>query len=161
MTTVADILRPLAECTVRRTVVVGTLEALPKTAGALLDVLPLEEQEVLDPRFDVLRRPINPDDWVRGMPGRGTVEVNGKAWELDASLGAIVRAVAACGLVLTYLSLDHARLESLTYRKGAFAWTPSWVGDGDTPEEATARALVVAWRDEKVASLKSEESQPW
>ena len=104
-----------------------------------------------DPRFEALRRPIFASDYVSG-PGIMGVLVDGRPWTLDASLGAIVRAAAACGWAVRVWRLRGAEEASeMPYRADVtdiprnhtdpriLFWAP-----GATPEEAAARALAAA-----------------
>ena len=141
---VEEILRPLAEQKIRQWLKVRAVsfsDPLPRIDEPLFE-------EVPDPRFEALRL-------LRGLAGlqgfwRG---------EIAASLGAIVRAAAACGL---NIHLFHparwpqgvaaqewtARLDNWKFEEDVF---PVGMAAGATPEETAARALVAAVRDEKAA----------
>ena len=107
---------------------------------------------VPDRRFEVLRRP-NSHWRVQGQQNTFYAWLGG----IDASLGAIVRAAAACGLSVHLFHPARwpqgvaaqewtARLSNWKYEEDV---SPSVLAEGATPEEAAARALVAAWNDEK------------
>ena len=128
---VEDILRPLAEWRIPCTHHLG--ESCECEDGQL------------DPRFEALRRRMTDAEWVTltwpDVRDPSRVEYVSRQWIIDTSLGAIVRAAAACGLgTITFWYHNdcwHVRLGDMC----------SW--DAATPEEALARALVAAVGDEK------------
>lgn len=120
---VADILRPLVEATVE--------DVRP-------DEVPFPRSVLIpDPRFDALRLILDPEDYATPPSWEDTSRL------IDASLGAIVRAAAACGYMTTRKVLE-ALLDWYDEQHGG---VPQ-----QSPEEAAARALVAAWRDEKAHS---------
>ena len=139
---VEAILRPLVEATVvcpecsgtgqRWVIGQGTVrnnEERTQTVAGCPTTLP-------DPRFEALRLGRYQDAGGGAIPG----------WRIDASLGAIHRAVVACGLVVTWLSEDMAKVEERYNVEGK---PRQGIGEGATPEKAAARALVAAVDDEK------------
>lgn len=144
---VEDILRPLAE---RRVAVVRPdleAEPRPRDGGGLLGALEAgpATEERLDPRFDALRcshKRTIAHDMTRyevcrrcGTSFRGDHEPDG----IDATLGAIVRAAASCGLRVEFISWSDGRMHVVI---GEFT-NPC---NKDNLEEAAARALVAAER---------------
>lgn len=137
---VESILRPLAEATVPCW---GECESWDPPLVTSHDTHP-------DPRFEALRR-VGP--WPEYPIGKMAI---------DASLGAIVRAAAACGWQVTLLRpteanptgewvVDVRPLLGLDEDPYEAVKRVSDLGYGVTPEEAAARALVTAWGDEKEA----------
>lgn len=157
---VEEVLRPLAETRVERVVYLpfdsesGSPRTYEESPPGVLKSVGI--QSIPDPRFAALRRPILMGDWVSG-PGVHDVTVNGYSWTLDASLGAIVRAAAACGFHVAHMGMDHEGVGWAVAFWSKVEHTPLDThlykeGLGSTPEEAAARALVAAWRDEKARS---------
>lgn len=151
---VQDILRPLVEATVEvKTPAEGHFLGGQTVAFVL-------GKYVLDPRFDALRPPVVTSYYVSG-PGIREVLVNGRSWTLDASLGAIVRAAAACGWKVGIGPHAGGWQVIISDRATQFPFLgyPTVVEFGVTPEEAAARALVTAWRDEKAASSRPTDAR--
>lgn len=137
--TVADILRPLVE----RTVEYDTATSFTDQRG---DLHPIGTLRALDHRFDALRR--------QGRGEYGIFPAERPELGIDASLGAIVRAAAACGF-LQARWLPPSEIENAVgFGKDQWQvqltrndWGESRFGFGLTVEEAAARALLAAVGD--------------
>ena len=122
--TVAEILRPLAE---RRLLPDGYF------ITEYWNGVPLRSTP-FDGCFEALRSHYT---GYAGAHGKGPVD----AWEVDTSLGAFARAMAACGLEVDRIAQHGAFWDvSIEWRQKAAYFH----GGGATPEEAWARALVAA-----------------
>ena len=128
-------------------------EILRPLAEAMIDEERRDEEpfprmvRTLDPRFEAMRAGRYQEAGGGSIPG----------WRIDASLEAIVRAAAACGLSVHLFHPARwpqgvaaqewtARLSNWKYEEDV---SPSVLAEGAPPEEAAARALVAAWNDEK------------
>ena len=153
---VEDILRPLAErpCPIymssnlvnERTGEVSTGQHVVGCPGGC-------KGTGLDPRFEALRRRVTDAEWVMFTwpdvrdPSR-VVEVR-REWFLDASLGAIVRAAAACGWesALGLYEGPEKGWYAVIGEEDSEGYLEGQKRLGATPEEALARALAAAVGD--------------
>ena len=108
---------------------------------------PLVESD--ENRFEALRLGRYQDAGGGAIPG----------WRIDASVDAIVRAAAACGLKrMEWLCPGPLGPPGYAQDQWQVRFADSF-GFGSTLVEAAARALVAAWNDEKATRLTGARAQ--
>ena len=95
-----------------------------------------------DTRFEALR-----------SPQSFTADLQPANWGIDTSLGALVRAAAACGLCIEFLPQTGTD-GSMTFVAEADKEHVLVAEAGDTPELAAARALRAWWDAEVKAGVR-------
>ena len=134
---IVDLLRPLAErrapCHEIPENPLANPEDLCPACGMPYDVPSTGTRP--DARFKALRRPVALHDVNETAYERRDLE---RGWFIDTSLGATVRAAAACGLTVRLAQKAQDQWEAVV------DGVPRAMRSGDSPEEAVARALAAA-----------------